>query len=448
MKLSKFMFRHTTLTISSIMVLILSPLLSNPLMAAETSGQASKPYQSSFEGYKPLSDENVADWKTLNEQSATAGGAMPGMSVNSDMSNMQGMDHSKMKGMNPAAANAKSGNSDMSSMEGMDHSKMQDMNMDNSNAKTNSSDMSNMQGMDHSQMKGMSPSAPNTQPSKSDMSKMERMDHSNMQGMSMDKSNEKSSKLDMSSMEGMKMDSSDAKSDSSGMSNMKDMNSAPANAKPVNSDMSSMQGMNHSKMQGANQNEAAQVQPFQIIPNLHPIAVHFPIVLILIAFIFSFTAFTLQQHALATHLAATGRFSLWLASLSAVIAALLGWLAFNSVNHDDAGHAAMLLHRVWAIPTASGIVLLAAWDIWKNRATDIMSIPTLILLFLLSISIAVTGWLGGEVVYRHGIGVLSMPAMEATGNGKKHEHGGAEVMAPTDSTPKSAPHTEGESHEH
>ena len=447
MKLSKLMFRHTTLTISSIMVLILSPLLTSSVMGAELSGQERVPYQSSFEGYKPLSDENVADWKTLNEQSA-AGGSMPGMSGNSDMSNMQGMDHSKMKGMNPAVANAKSGNSDMSSMEGMDHSKMQGMNMDNSNADTNSSDMSNMQGMDHSKMKGMSPSAPNTQPNKSDMSNMEGMDHSKMQGMSMDKSNEKSSKSDMSSMEGMKMDSSDAKSDSSGMSNMKNMDSAPANAKPVNSDMSSMQGMDHSKMQGANQNEAAKIQQFQILPNLHPIAVHFPIVLILIAFIFSLTAFTLRQHALAAHLAASGRFSLWLASISAVIAALLGWLVFNSVNHDDAGHAAMLLHRAWAIPTASGIVLLAAWDIWKNRATDIMSIPELILLFLLSTSIAVTGWLGGEVVYRHGIGVLSMPAMEATGNGKKHEHGTATVMPPTDSAAQTAPSKEGEFHEH
>ena len=446
MKLSKLMFRHTTLTISSIMVLILSPLLSNSMLAAETSGQASKPYQSSFEGYKPLSDENVGDWKTLNEQSA-AGGSMPGMSGNSDMSNMQGMDHSKMKGMNPAAANAKSGNSDMSSMEGMDHSKMQGMNMDNSNAETNSSDMSNMQGMDHSKMKGMSPSVPKTQPS-SDMSNMEGIDHSKMQGMSMDKSNEKSSKSDMSSMEGMKMDSSDAKSDSSGMSNMKDMDSAAANAKPDNSNMKSMEGMDHPKMQGANQNEAAKIQQFQVLPNLHPIAVHFPIVLILIAFIFSLTAFTLRQHALATHLAATGRFSLWLAGLSSVIAALLGWLAFNSVNHDDAGHAAMLLHRAWAIPTASGIVLLAAWDIWKKRATDIMSVPVLILLFLLSTAIAITGWLGGEVVYRHGIGVLSMPAMEVTGNGNKHEHGGTEVMAPADSAVQTEPNTEGESHDH
>ena len=51
----------------------------------------------------------------------------------------------------------------------------------------------------------------------------------------------------------------------------------------------------------------------------------------------------------------------------------------------------------------------------------------LFVLFLLAQSIAVTGWLGGEVVYRHGIGVLSLPSSEILEHGHHHEHGGKDA---------------------
>ncbi len=71
----------------------------------------------------------------------------------------------------------------------------------------------------------------------------------------------------------------------------------------------------------------------------------------------------------------------------------------------------------------------------------------LFFLLLLSQAIAVTGWLGGEVVYRHGIGVLSMPS-----SGTGHAHGDANVNASSQS--KNGELTdmnhdpEGESHAH
>lgn len=169
----------------------------------------------------------------------------------------------------------------------------------------------------------------------------------------------------------------------------------------------------------------AQVRQFQIIPNFHPIAVHFPIALTFIALLFGLAASIGRSSTLAPYLAATAHFTLWLAAIAAAVAVLFGWLAFNSVNHDDAGHAAMLLHRAWAVPTATGIILLACWDAKKHRVSAVMPAPTLVLLFLLSGAIAVTGWLGGEVVYRHGIGVLSLPASEGAGHSHHHEHGKA-----------------------
>jgi hypothetical protein len=45
--------------------------------------------------------------------------------------------------------------------------------------------------------------------------------------------------------------------------------------------------------------------------------------------------------------------SLWSGCLFAIATAIAGWLAYNSVAHDSASHAAMTLHRNWALPTAS-----------------------------------------------------------------------------------------------
>jgi hypothetical protein len=35
--------------------------------------------------------------------------------------------------------------------------------------------------------------------------------------------------------------------------------------------------------------------------------------------------------------------------LFALIVATLGWFAFNSVAHDEISHAAMIVHRNWAL---------------------------------------------------------------------------------------------------
>lgn len=166
----------------------------------------------------------------------------------------------------------------------------------------------------------------------------------------------------------------------------------------------------------------------EIIPNWHPLLVHFPIALVTASALFTLAARFAGDRPLAQQWATVGRWTLWFAAVSALATAAAGWLAFNSVRHDEAGHAAMALHRNWALPVSAGIVLLAAWDGWQARRAAKASWPFTLLLLAAFAGIAVTGWLGGELVYRHGLGVLSLPEAEdesGHGAGHHHDHPGA-----------------------
>jgi len=154
---------------------------------------------------------------------------------------------------------------------------------------------------------------------------------------------------------------------------------------------------------------------FEIIPNLHPTAVHFPIALTLTAFCFLLAA-RIGGEARATQWAAIGHWTLRLAALTAVVAAIFGGQAFNSVDHDEAGHVAMLLHRNWALPTAAALAVVGIWDVLRYRALQVPDGVLLLACALLAGAVAATAWLGGELVYRHGIGVRAHPGNVA------HEH--------------------------
>lgn len=431
----------------SLFILSLVIGTSTPVLAADAS-QETNTYQSSFDDYKPLSDDNLSDWKSINVPSNSGGHtghSMAGMqhkmtpeqmanmpSDSKEMSAMEGMDHSSMAGM---------ADMNQGSMKGMDHSQMKHDHAMSPMAGMEHSKMAGMD-MDHGSMKSMSDNKPAMQPMKKDdmpeMShdKMDEHDHGGSEMKAMDHSMMNDSKSDE-----MQHSHGDTPQDES---------------QPH--EHASEQGAEHAGMAMPSM-AAHTTQPsaWQVIPNFHPIVVHFPIALTIIAFLLSIAAYARRSHPISAQLAAAGHFTLWLAAIGAATAVLFGWLAYNSVNHDDAGHAAMLLHRSWAVPTAIGLILLASWDAWKYRVNELISVPMLFVLFLLSQSISVTGWLGGEVVYRHGIGVLSLPASEGAGHSHHHEHGTTETAVHSHEESTAQPEAasgqhhddeKGESHEH
>lgn len=159
----------------------------------------------------------------------------------------------------------------------------------------------------------------------------------------------------------------------------------------------------------------------EIIPNWHPVFVHFTLALLAVAgllFIISGLAGKWQHRQTAFRVA---RWNFWIGTVITIATALAGWYAYNTVAHDAPSHAAMTLHRNWALATLVLLGVLALW-LWfsRHRDTDRPSFPFMIVVVLFLALLATTAWHGGELVYRYGLGVMSMP--EADGDGHDHEH--------------------------
>ncbi len=177
-------------------------------------------------------------------------------------------------------------------------------------------------------------------------------------------------------------------------------------------------------------------------PNIHPVLVHF-------AYALTFTAFISYLIAAAPP-AALWRKTLipaadWMLAFGAlmIIATILaGFQAYYSVNHDGPSHAAMTVHRNWAVPSGAGILLMTFWR-WHRRAIAPSAI-FIVLLAVAAISLSVTAWWGGKLVYSHGLGVARMP--EVTGEGHDHEHAPGQEHGDTAKTSESDDHDNSDGH--
>ena len=160
----------------------------------------------------------------------------------------------------------------------------------------------------------------------------------------------------------------------------------------------------------------------QIIPNWHPIFVHFTVALLSLTVIFSLIGMLLPKGVLKEQCLVFARWSLWLGTAFAIITALAGWDAYNTVAHDTPSHAAMTEHRNWAIAALTAFVLLSLWSIWDlNNQRKANALFALLLLVGGALLVS-TAWRGGELVYRYGLGVMSLPQTENDADGHEHAH--------------------------
>jgi len=160
---------------------------------------------------------------------------------------------------------------------------------------------------------------------------------------------------------------------------------------------------------------------FEIIPNWHPMLVHFTIGLLTVSIAFYALAIIFKNHKLHDQWLLFANYSLWLGVGFGIATATAGWFAYNSVAHDTASHAAMTTHRNWALTTLSVFILLAIWSYMLHRKGIKPAILFLLVGLVSAGLLSTTGWLGAEAVYRYGLGVMSLPKVE--GEGHAHSHG-------------------------
>jgi uncharacterized membrane protein len=174
----------------------------------------------------------------------------------------------------------------------------------------------------------------------------------------------------------------------------------------------------------------------EIIPNWHPVFVHFPIAFATAAVFFVALGISFKAKPWSQQCLIFGHWMLWASAIFSCMAALFGWFAYNSVDHDEAGHLAMTIHAYWALAALGALVLLAAVDLLLQRFVGIPAYGFLALLVVAWMLVISAAWHGGEVVFRHGIGVMALPAPEQQGH--THENGEHPHDAKADSMTPSA----------
>ncbi len=169
----------------------------------------------------------------------------------------------------------------------------------------------------------------------------------------------------------------------------------------------------------------------EILPNFHPTLVHFTVALFSISTLLFVTLALLGKHLpenLNEQLRAAAYWNLWLSIPASIFTVLAGFYAYNTVAHDVPSHAAMTEHRNWAIAAFILLLLAAGWSILRvlnHRPLGHFFVGFLLVTQAVLFS---TAWHGGELVYRYGLGVLSLPQAEVGGDGDGHEHTHGDIL--------------------
>lgn len=151
-----------------------------------------------------------------------------------------------------------------------------------------------------------------------------------------------------------------------------------------------------------------------VIPNLHPIFVHFTVALLTVAsLLFLLSAFCKKSECQAKCLT-VAKWNFFIGAFISIGTLLSGLQAYNVVNHDTLSHAAMTSHRNWAFVTAA-VFFILAFCLIKYRSKDRVRIPFVVCMLVGTILLLTTAYKGGELVYRYGLGVASLPKSHSSG---------------------------------
>jgi uncharacterized membrane protein len=153
----------------------------------------------------------------------------------------------------------------------------------------------------------------------------------------------------------------------------------------------------------------------EIIPNWHPIFVHFTVALLSV----SLGLFVVSKLVNCDQAVLVAKWNLWIGSAITVITVAAGFYAYNTVTHDTPSHEAMTEHKNLALITVALLVPVLVWSVIAHRKGKALGLAFVGLFVLQGGLLASTAWHGGELVYRHGLGVMSLPKAD-----HHHHHAG------------------------
>lgn len=137
--------------------------------------------------------------------------------------------------------------------------------------------------------------------------------------------------------------------------------------------------------------------------NIHPLIVHFPIALIIVVFILDLLGAMSKRKSLVS---AANILSIF-AALGAVAAVITGLIAEESVWQTNEAHGLIELHETigFAVLGAALVSLIFRPAIKKKKSKGSLLWIAVIISLAAAILVGYEGYLGGEIVYRHGAGV-------------------------------------------
>jgi uncharacterized membrane protein len=141
------------------------------------------------------------------------------------------------------------------------------------------------------------------------------------------------------------------------------------------------------------------------LPEWHPMVVHFPLALGVSASVFLLAARLVRDPHHAATLATVGTWNLCAGAVAALFALGTGLAAVADLQVGAAAHLAISLHLRWAIFTTLALLLLAVWRGAGNAHDSRPAWVFLVVLLATTAALIVTGYRGGQNVYRYGIGV-------------------------------------------
>jgi uncharacterized membrane protein len=139
------------------------------------------------------------------------------------------------------------------------------------------------------------------------------------------------------------------------------------------------------------------------MPNIHPLIVHFPIVLLYL----SVGLEALYLFRRRDYIQKSATLTLYLGTLSLGVAAFTGWLAHKTVAHSEWSFPIIEKHELLgfiALGCFVGLCLLKQYVVFKNRPKNLRVIYGV--LSIVSLTILTLGaHFGGVLVFEYGVGV-------------------------------------------